>query len=356
MSPTAKAIFTIAKGQAAIREVPIPELREGHVLVRARAVALNPADWKSVDHPTVGAKAGCDYAGVVEAVGPGAAAGPFAPGDRVCGMTLGNVDAYRGAFGEYVLAPAHLMIRVPDGLGLEEAATLGAGVTTVGQGLYQLLGLPLPAGPLPPPPARHILIYGGSTATGILGIQFARLSGLTVLATASPGNFDYLRSLGAAAVFDYHAPVEDLAREIRAQTGNRLTCAWDCSPSAESARLCALSMSDSEEGAYGSLLPVQEEVIRAANPMVTRFGTNTAYTAIGEAFSYGGVMTWEASPEDALFASKLWELSGGLLAQGKVKAARMDVNRGGEGLEGVIKGIDELRQGKVSGRKLVYTI
>lgn len=356
MSPTAKAVFCTATGKTAIKEVPIPEIREGYILVKVKAVALNPTDWKSVHTPndqSAGTKTGCDYAGVVEAVGPNLAK-PFSRGDRACGMVFGSSDAERGAFGEYVLAPAHLQIRVPDGLSFEEAATLGVGITTVGQGLYQFLGLPLPpAGP--EPRSRSILIYGGSTATGVLGVQFAKLSGLTVLATASPHNFDYLRSLGADAVFDYHTPAEELAGQIRAHTGNRLTLAWDCSPTAESARLCALSMSDAEEGTYASLLPIQDDVIRTANPKVTRSGFTMGYTAFGEAFTRGG-RAYDAKPEDAVFGAKFWDLSRDLLAEGKVKVAKMELDRGGRGLEGVMKGLEDLKEGKVSGKKLVYTI
>ena len=56
----------------------------------------------------------------------------------------------------------------------EDAATLGLGVTTVGQGLYQTLQLPLPTHPATDSPP--ILIWGGSTATGQLGIQFAAVA------------------------------------------------------------------------------------------------------------------------------------------------------------------------------------
>lgn len=64
-------------------------------------------------------------------------------------------------------------MRIPDTLSFEDAATLGAGIITMGQSLYQSLGLPLPNNPskenIP------VLIYGGSTATGTLAIQFAKL-------------------------------------------------------------------------------------------------------------------------------------------------------------------------------------
>lgn len=243
-------------------------------------------------------------------------------------------------------------MKIPDNVSFEDAATLGVGITTVGQGLYQFLKLPLPTEPLTTP--KPILIYGGSTATGILGIQFAKLSGLTVLTTASPRNFDYLKSLGADAVFDYHTPTEELAKEIKSQTNNNLTLAWDCSPTPESAQLSALSMSDSQPGVYGALLPVKDEILKSVNPNVSG-GFTMGYTVFGEAFSRGG-RDYPAKPEDFAFGQAFWRLSGDLLSQGKFKVARTSVNQGGDGLDGVLKGLHDLREGRVSGTKLVYTL
>lgn len=64
----------------------------------------------------------------------------------------------------------------PDTFTFEQAATLGTGVLTVGQGLFEKdygLELALPSEPVKEP--EYVFIYGGSTATGTLGIQFAKL-------------------------------------------------------------------------------------------------------------------------------------------------------------------------------------
>ncbi|KAG6366717.1 hypothetical protein INS49_000896 [Diaporthe citri] len=352
MATTSRAIICTGKGQAAVKEVPVPSIREGHILVKVKAVGLNPTDWKSIHSGDAeGKKIGCDYAGVVEEVGPGVTK-PLKKGDRVCGFAHGANDAERGAFGDYILADSDIQLQIPDNVSFEEAATLGVGITTVGQGLYQFLKLPLPSSPLSSP--KPILINGGSTATGILGIQFAKLSGLTVLTTASPHNFDYLKSLGADAVFDYHTPAEELAKEIKAQASNHLTLAWDCSPTPESTRVSALAMSDSQPGVYGALLPVKDEALKSANPNVSG-GSTMGYTVFGEAFSRHG-RDYPAKAEDRKFGTAFWELSGDLLSQGKFKVARTSVNQGGEGLGGVLKGLDDLKEGKVSGTKLVYTL
>jgi NADPH:quinone reductase-like Zn-dependent oxidoreductase len=56
----------------------------------------------------------------------------------------------------------------------EETATLGVGLTAVGQALYMTVGLPLPNEEVAEG-SPFIPIYGGSTATGTLAIQFAKL-------------------------------------------------------------------------------------------------------------------------------------------------------------------------------------
>lgn len=65
------------------------------------------------------------------------------------------------------------LAKIPDGMSWEEAASLGAGVTTIGQALYHELKLPWPTEPLKDP--IPILINGGSTASGTMAIQYAAL-------------------------------------------------------------------------------------------------------------------------------------------------------------------------------------
>jgi len=65
-----KAIKILSPGQAAVVEVPIPKLRPDYVLIKTKAVALSPIDWKHVDRvATPHATVGCDYSGVIETVG-----------------------------------------------------------------------------------------------------------------------------------------------------------------------------------------------------------------------------------------------------------------------------------------------
>ncbi|KAM3537552.1 hypothetical protein ARSEF1564_009531 [Beauveria bassiana] len=321
-----RAVICTAAGKLDIQRVPKQKLPPGHVLVKTKAVALNPTDWKAIDDPSgfaAGTRPGVDFAGIIEEVGPDVKKG-FQKGDRVCGAAFGGKNREHGAFGDYTMTKEHVVVKFPDHLSFDQAATLGVGITTCGQALYQLLNLPLPPGAAAEPP-QSILIGGGSTATGVLGIQYAKLSGLQVLTTASPRHFDYLRSLGADVLLDYHAPVADLA------------------------------LSSTKRGIYATvkaLTPV--DLLQDRNPMVeAKF--QLGYTAFGESFERGGHV-FPAVPEDAAFAAAFWERSAKLLEEKQLQPIEETINRGGQGAEGVIVGLEDLRQGKVSGTKLVYSL
>ena len=173
---TQKAIEIRGPGNAQyITDRRKPHLRDDYILIKTAAVALNPTDWKHVDFmANPGALLGCDYAGVVEEVGSKVKK-PFKKGDRVCGMCHGanRLQFEDGAFAEYIVAKGDIQMIIPPQMSFEEASTLGIGIATVGQGLYQSLRLPLPTTPAKEP--FPVLIYGGSTATGTLAIQFAKL-------------------------------------------------------------------------------------------------------------------------------------------------------------------------------------
>lgn len=156
---------------------PVPKLRPDCVRVKPVAVALNPTDWKHFRYGRAkdGCIVGCDYAGIVEEVGS-AVSKRWRPGDRVFGSGHGGnlLNADDGVFAESAVVVGDLQMKIPDAMSFAQAATLGLGSFTVGQGLYQkALKLEHPD-VNPVPKDVHVLISGGATATGALGIQFAR--------------------------------------------------------------------------------------------------------------------------------------------------------------------------------------
>ncbi|KAL6709860.1 hypothetical protein ACN47E_000645 [Coniothyrium glycines] len=338
---TQKAVVHKADGTEVRNDVPLPKLSaDNWVLVKTKAVALNPTDWKNVGRATSpGAIVGCDYAGVIEEVGENV--GDLKVGDRIAGFVRGGdpADHSNGAFAEHVKAKVGIHLKIADNISFEDAATLGVGVTTVAQGLYQELGLPpLPEKVSEPTP---ILIYGASTATGTLAIQYAKLSGAEVYATASPHNFDLLRKLGADHVFDYKDP--EVGAKIREATNDKLKLVFDCIAEGNSPAITAAAVSSSG-GHVSGLLPV-EEYPRSD----VKFKFRLAYTALGEAYSE----KIPASQEDYEFGANFWRVTEELFNSGKIKAHPTKVHHG---LEGIPQGLDDLKDGKVSGVKLVYKI
>lgn len=86
-------------------------------------------------------------------------------------------DSERGSFAEYVAIKGDLAFQIPPHFSFEEAATLPCGIATVGIGFYRYLEIPLPTLPIQEGKdnGEYLLIYGGSSATGTLAIQFAKL-------------------------------------------------------------------------------------------------------------------------------------------------------------------------------------
>ncbi|KAI8630067.1 putative alcohol dehydrogenase [Xylariaceae sp. FL1651] len=349
---TTKAAVVAPLRTATVEDVLMPLVRDDWVLVKVKAVATNPTDWKHVAYggADVGCRVGCDYAGVVEKVGSKVT--NFSVGDRITGWVHGSNRANHesGAFAEYAVAKASVQRKIPDNLSFEEAATLGTAIMTVGQGMYKLLGLPLPTEPTNEP--FPLLIYGGSTATGMAGIQFAKLSGLTVITTCSPHNFDLVKSFGADAVFDYKSST--CAADIKKLTNNRLRYSWDCT--GDGAGICAAAMSDAEPGTYGTIMPADYELLSKTNPKVHGQPFMRGYDTMGEDYCWLGQIPIRPDPEEMEYYRRFLELTQPLLANGSIKPLRAAVNKTGSGLEGVVKGLEEMKAGNISGEKLVYTI
>lgn len=194
------------------------------VLIRNRAIAINPVDWKVQDsgyfldsYPAI---LGEDLAGEIEAVGEGVTR--FKKGDRVLAHShfLQNKKLEHASFQELVAVPASAVATIPDAMKFEDATVLPLAISTAAAALYQptsetCLGLDLPTAS-PAKKNKTLLIWGGSSSVGSAGIQLAVASGYTVVTTCSKKNFDFVEKLGATPV-DYNSPgvVGDLTAELQ---------------------------------------------------------------------------------------------------------------------------------------------
>lgn len=186
------AVVAQGPGKLDIRHnVPLPTLSPDMAIVRTAAVAINPADAKMLDYSAaVGATHGYDFAGTIVALGANAlASGHLSVGDRVAGLVHGmnKLRPDIGAFAEYVGAYADLLLKIPDDMSFEDAASLGTGVATAALGLFHELRVPASLEDLrhssgitkPPsmedPESKFVLVAGGSTATGTHALQLLKL-------------------------------------------------------------------------------------------------------------------------------------------------------------------------------------
>ncbi|GHE12932.1 type I polyketide synthase [Streptomyces alanosinicus] len=183
----------------------------GEVVIAVRAAALNYRDImlatgllppEAAEGMFSENRLGFECAGIVTAIGDGA--GDLTVGDRV-------YAAVPGSLASHTAAPAQAVVRIPDGLGFAEAATLPVAFLTVHYALHDLARLA---------PGETVLVHGAAGGVGLAAVQYARLVGATVIATAgSPAKRDLLRALGVEHVLD--SRTLDFADQALRITGGR---------------------------------------------------------------------------------------------------------------------------------------
>ncbi|MEU0131463.1 MULTISPECIES: NADP-dependent oxidoreductase [unclassified Streptomyces] len=249
-----KAISYSRYGTADVLEYgerPDPKVGPDSVLVKVRAAAVNPVDWKAREgYLQAGLEAvfpvipGWDVSGVV--VQPGAAVDEFEVGDEVIGYVREDFLS-RGTFAEYVAAPVRTLARKPLSLSFEEAA----GLPLCGLTAYQVLHRTLKV-----QEGETVLVHAAAGGVGSLAVQLARHAGCRVVGTAGPHNHDYVRRLGGEPV-EYG---EGLAGRLRDLVPEGFDAAFDT--------------------VGGEALRVSAETLAS--------GGRLASIADAEVFSYGG--------------------------------------------------------------------
>lgn len=180
-----------------IAEMEQPKPGAGQVLVKVKAAAVNPVDWKIRDGlgELFGLKPplilGCEIAGTVESIGPSrTGSSDFAPGEDV----YGYLGAHTGGYAEYVAAPASEFVRKPKQIDFDIAASVPVAALTAWQGIFDHGKLAS---------GQHILITGASGAVGSMAVQLAKVKGAHVIGTGSGRNEEFVRKLGADEFIDY---------------------------------------------------------------------------------------------------------------------------------------------------------
>jgi NADPH:quinone reductase-like Zn-dependent oxidoreductase len=209
----------------------IPELKSGELLVRVRAVGINPPDWylregykmlppewqPKVSFPVI---LGTDVSGVVEGVAAGVK--DFSVGSEVYSMVRFPSGLAGGsrAYAEYVSVPASEVALKPTRIKHVEAAGAPMSLLTAWQFLVELghsEANPLQPNQHEPVPlkGKTVLVNGAAGGVGHFAVQVAKLKGARVIAVASGKNQAFLRDLGADEFIDYaKATVEDVVRDV----------------------------------------------------------------------------------------------------------------------------------------------
>lgn len=177
--------------------LPIPQIKENEVLVRTKAISINPADaivrsnkdvsWVfGSDQPLI---PGWDISG--EVVGVGTKVADFKIGDQVFGALR---HPYIGrTYAEYVAAPEGDLAHKPSNISHEQAAAATLAALTA---LQPMIKVGIKDG-------DRVLITAAGGGVGHFAVQFAKYFGAHVIALASIGKKDFVTSLGADEFVDY---------------------------------------------------------------------------------------------------------------------------------------------------------
>lgn len=202
-------------------DLPRPEPGPRDLLVRVRAVSVNPIDTKvrrsfgeGIPEPRV---LGWDASGVVEAVGD--EAGLFQVGDEVfyAGSILRD-----GAQAAFQLVDERLAAKKPASVSFAEAASLPLTSLTAWEALFEQLSISRDGADR----GQRLLLIGGAGGVGSIAIQLAaRLAGMDVIATASrPESVSWCKQLGAGHVMDHSSPLGPQFRDLDLNEVDAIFC------------------------------------------------------------------------------------------------------------------------------------
>jgi NADPH:quinone reductase-like Zn-dependent oxidoreductase len=289
-----KAIIYERMGQVGeimqLKEIPTEPLRPSLVRVKVHSAALNPIDWRLPEHfgasflgkpePTAENpfRVGWDVAGVVVEVADDVQ--DYKLGDEVIGMVG---DHNFGALAEYLCVGAQYIALKPKNVEFDHAAGIPLASLTSHQAVATLAKITQ---------GERMLILGGSSATGIYAVQYAKAVGAYVIATTSGKNAEFVKSLGADEIIDYRT--QKWGELIEAHS---LDIVVDCGMEPKSWETDAQTVLKKETGRFVTLEPFEKH----SEP---KFGA-----------SYSSVFT---TPSGKEFAEDLAEVAA-MYESGKVK-------------------------------------
>ncbi|UKZ81483.1 hypothetical protein TrVFT333_009255 [Trichoderma virens FT-333] len=335
-------VLTPATKDVSVQELPIPQPRDGEVLIRVHAVALNPVDAIYAVHPIAEQDQriiGTDFAGIITAVGPNLESLSDLRtkiGTRVAGFHQG------GAFAEYITAPYDLLWSVPDSMSLEAASAVSMCGLTAAQGVFSRLGLPV-----------HLMV-NASTSLGLYAAQLVQLSArasgrkIRLIGAASASKHDFLRKApyNYDVLVDYRDP--NWVEKVKEATeGKGIDRAVDSISEGESVYSVNNTLNDNAKmavfrGPKGGQYDPSELRVKPIYGAV--------WEGLGYEIGYNGAII-AANPDARVFATKFFNFLSTAAADGKVKLEPNPLRLMPGGLERIVPdGFELLGSGMVSKR------
>ncbi|KAI0160845.1 putative alcohol dehydrogenase [Hypoxylon sp. FL1284] len=324
-------------------ETPIPTPGDRQVVIKVIVSAANPKDWKYPYWKDWPLNSGDDMAGIVHSVGSNVY--EFKPGDRVAAYH--EPLAENGTFAEYAVASDWTTFHIPPSVSFEEAATIPAGALTAAVALYADMRLPMPFNPVKLTQVKKnpIVIYGVSSGVGAFAAKFARLSGFNPIIGVAGRAGDFAKTL-ADYVVDYREGEDVLVANIeeilaKEHLGNKVPYVFDAI-SENGSLEATLRFIDPNGGVISTVLPPR---------LFAKDKEGFAYPPGVKAIN-SAVPSVHSSLKD--FAYVWSRYLGRLLEDGRLKGHPYEIIPGG--LNGVLTGLQKLRDGKASAVKYVFKI
>ncbi|THW91156.1 GroES-like protein [Aureobasidium pullulans] len=351
--------------------VPLPKT-DDELVVEIRAIGLNPVDWKSIDYnfaiPQLPYIAGRDFAGVVVRA-------PTAPsrlrvGDLVLSPSTDYRDIRKSAFQEYAISTQHNVAKLPQNVPTTHGASIGVAYVAAALALGVSLGLNLPkvsgqdeadlweavrklpqdAIPIDvaaeclssienserPQQGDWIAIYGGSSTSALFISEIARLAGLKVILLADFAKHgERLGEREGSILVDSHDPIRAI-NVVRAITKGKLRIAVDTVGKETAGHLVQMLQADAQEERRAHLVGLTGVPKEKVDGIVFH---SVPIKLFHEVPSIGlTLMTWL---EKALETQAI---------------ALPEVEHAEGGLEGINAALDRMRNGEISGRRLVISV
>ncbi|KIX92674.1 uncharacterized protein Z520_11526 [Fonsecaea multimorphosa CBS 102226] len=360
-----------------ISSAPYSPPSSGEVVIRAHAVAINPADCgiqrlgilipEEGGYPCV---LGCDVAGEVVELPPGGETDEriahLKVGDRVIGQTSplrskdskdldlsedDDLEQWRGkkvyaysSFQKYVVLLFPFVAKIPDTMTYEDAVVLPLGVNTASSCLFPevMLGLDMPpAKGGAEKKGKTLIVWGASSSVGSCGVQLAVQAGYTVVGICSQRNHQFVKSLGAEECFDQSDPniVESVVSYLKRE-GQEIVGAYDAISKPPTLQpLCDILHGCGSTGRnfIASVFPGADQYAKNDVSIVTNLSA--------------------VSSDDFTtnLATKVYQWLETALEDHRMQCMPAPEVMG-KGLESVQAAMDKLASGTVSGRKLVVTL